>query len=321
MYKRIGLVSCLFVCLNLIFFCPESAMAKSRILYVDSYHAGYAWSDGITEGIKAVLDGKDVELKIYRMDTKRNPSESFKKKAALEAKAIIESFKPDVVIASDDNASKYLIEPYYKNASLPFVFCGVNNNGDAYGYPYDNVTGMVEVSPWTKLIYSLKHFNRAAKVAMLIGDSETDHKDADANAKIIELPFDTFFVGDFDQWKRQYIKIQNNYDLLLVGNIASVKNWNNEEAEGVVLATTKIPSGCDLDFVAPFAFLGYTKVAQEQGQWSARTALRILNGTPPSSIPITHNVEGNLIINMKVAKAAGLKVPKSLLRKASRIIE
>ena len=43
-----------------------------------------------------------------------------------KAKAEIDAFKPDVVIAADDNASKYLIEPYFKDAALPFVFCGVN---------------------------------------------------------------------------------------------------------------------------------------------------------------------------------------------------
>ncbi|MDY6951560.1 MAG: hypothetical protein SWE60_08615, partial [Thermodesulfobacteriota bacterium] len=102
------------------------AMAKNKILYVDSYHQGYPWSDGITEGIQEVLQGKDVELKIIRMDTKRHTSEGFKREAASKAKALIEDFKPDVVIASDDNASKYLIMPYYRDASLPFVFCGVN---------------------------------------------------------------------------------------------------------------------------------------------------------------------------------------------------
>ena len=90
-------------------------MAKSyagkKVLFVDSYHQGYAWSDGITSGIKSVLESKGVELKIIQMDTKRNTSEDFKKEAAAKAKSVIESFHPDVVIAADDNASKYLIAP------------------------------------------------------------------------------------------------------------------------------------------------------------------------------------------------------------------
>jgi ABC-type uncharacterized transport system substrate-binding protein len=301
--------------------CPISAWAKNRILYIDSYHAGYDWSDGITDAIKSVLQPKDVELKIFRMDTKRNADEAFKKKAALEAKALIEAFNPAVVIASDDNASKYLIQPYYKNAKLPFVFCGVNHSGEAYGYPYDNVTGMVEVSPIPKLIYSLKHFNRSEKVALLIGDSLTDHKDAESYAGMIDLPFDRIHVGDFERWKAEYIRLQDQYDIMIVGNNASVRGWDADAALKVVMSKTKIPTGCDLDFMAPFSFLGYTKVAQEQGRWAAQTALRIIDGTSPAEIPMTKNVEGNLIVNLKVATALGIKVPKSLLRKAGKIIE
>jgi hypothetical protein len=81
------------------------------------------------------LKESGIELKVFRMDTKRNADEAFKKDAALKAKAEIEAFKPDVVIASDDNASKFLIEPYYKNASLPFVFCGVNWDEKCTGFP------------------------------------------------------------------------------------------------------------------------------------------------------------------------------------------
>lgn len=117
-----------------------------KILYVDSYHAAYPWSAGITEGIKNVIDEHDdIELKIIQMDTKRHSDDEFKKTAAQKVKDLIESLQPDVVIASDDNASKYLIVPYYKGSKLPFVFCGVNGDAEVYGFPYRNITGIVEV--------------------------------------------------------------------------------------------------------------------------------------------------------------------------------
>ena len=45
------------------------------------------------------------------MDTKRRSSTEDKKNSAVAAKAVIESWKPDVVITADDNAVKYLIQP------------------------------------------------------------------------------------------------------------------------------------------------------------------------------------------------------------------
>jgi hypothetical protein len=54
MRTRSLLIGSLFVLLG-----PLSVLAKDRILYVDSYHEGYGWSDGITEGIQSVLQGKN----------------------------------------------------------------------------------------------------------------------------------------------------------------------------------------------------------------------------------------------------------------------
>jgi ABC-type uncharacterized transport system substrate-binding protein len=317
MIKRLVLIS---VFVGMVFF-PISAFSQNRIVYIDSYHTGYDWSDGILQGIQSVLQGNNVKLEIFHMDTKRNTNEGFMKKAGLNAKAIIESFKPDVVIASDDNASKYVIQPYYRDAQLPVVFCGVNNSGDAYGYPYKNVTGMIEVSPMSKLIYSLKHFNRTEKIVLLIGDSLSDHKDADNYATVVDIPFDRVHVDDFSQWITEYIRIQDQYDVLLLGNNISVKGWDADKALKMIMSKTKIPSGCDLDFMTPYAFLGYTRSAQEQGRWAAQAALQIINGTPASAIPISQNVEGDMTINLKVAKAAGIKVPRSLLRKAVHVIK
>ena len=78
-------------------FLSSSADAgKKKILYVDSYHGEYTWSADITTGIQSVLNARDdVELKIFRMDTKRNNSEESKKAAALKAKELIDSFIED----------------------------------------------------------------------------------------------------------------------------------------------------------------------------------------------------------------------------------
>src|SRR5688500_18848303 len=92
-----------------------------KILFVEAYHEGYEWSDGLTDGVRRVLDKTNVEWRIHRMDTKRNDNVEFFKPAGLDAKKAIEEYKPDVVIASDDNASRYTMVPYFKDAALPFV--------------------------------------------------------------------------------------------------------------------------------------------------------------------------------------------------------
>lgn len=316
--KAVGLIVCLYLAtVGMVF----PAHAAKRVLYVDSYHEGYEWSDGVTQGVRSVLRDTGVSLKIFRMDTKRHTDEAYKKNAALRAKEVIASFRPDVVIASDDNASKYLIMPYFKNASLPFVFCGVNYNADDYGFPYSNVTGMLELPPAVKLIYSLKHFKRIVSVGYLAADTLTERKDGFYTNQDVREEFVERYIRTFAEWKRAFIELQDEVDVLIIGNNGGIQGWDDLEAQQFALQNTRIPTGCLLDWIAPVVFLGATRSAQEQGSYAASTALKIMNGTPPSRIPIVGNVEANIIINMKIAKKLGIKVPQSFIKIASRIIQ
>jgi ABC-type uncharacterized transport system substrate-binding protein len=297
-----------------------AALAKQKVLFVDSYHEGYPWSDGITEGIQEVFKGKDIELKIVRMDTKRNTSEEFKKEAALSAKGVIEAFKPDVVIAADDNASKYLIMPYYKDASLPFVFCGVNWDEKVYGYPYKNATGMVEVTPVPQLLAQLKPLAKGDRIGFLGPDTLTAKKEATQYNKVFELNTVNYFAKDFEDWKKGFVELQKKVDILLVDSDGGLYNDYKEEQEAFVRGNTKIPTGSCYDFMAPYAVLTYGKIATEQGFWSAQTALKILGGTSPSAIPIVRNKDGLLIVNVKIAEASGTAIPFEIIQSADKVI-
>ncbi len=297
------------------------AIAAKRVLYVDSYHEGYPWSDGITEAVQEVMNGQDVNLRIMRMDTKRNPGDAFKKNVAIKVKEMIEAYRPDVVIASDDNASKYVIMEYYKDARLPFVFCGVNYTAEAYGFPYSNVTGMVELPPAIKLIYSLKHFTRITKVGYLAADTLTERKDGAYTKRDVREDFVERYVKTFSEWKSEFRRFQDEVDVLIVGNNGGIKGWDDDEARRFAEQNTRIVTGCLLDWLAPMAFLGATRSAHEQGRYAANTALKILNGTSPQDIPIRGNVEANIIINMRIAKKLNKKIPQSFLKIASKVIE
>lgn len=297
------------------------AQAAMRVLYVDSYHQGYAWSDSITEAIKTTLEGEDAFLQIYHMDTIRNKSEALKKKAALRAREVISSFRPDIVITSDDNASKYLIMSYYKDVQLPFVFCGVDNSADAYGFPYSNVTGMLEVPPTIRLVYSLKHFTRILRVGYLAGDTPTDRKNGSFNKRVVREDYIEHYVKTFDQWKRGFDVMQDVVDVIIVGNNAGIKGWSDDEARRFAENNTRIPTGCLLDLMAPVTFLSATVSATEHGTYAAKTALKIIKGTPVSAIPICSNVNADIIINLRIAKKLNKEVPESFKKMAKRIIE
>ncbi len=291
-----------------------------KILFIDSYHQGYAWSDGIESGIRQVLEGRNVTLQVHRMDTKRNKTEEFKKQAALKAKAVIEEFKPDVVIAADDNASKYLIVPYYRGGNLPFVFAGINWDATRYGFPARNVTGMVEINAVESLLDTLRTFSGGVTVGLLSDDTTSTQKEVKTYAEVLNLRFDKVsLVTNFADWKQAYLEMQDSVDVLFFYNNAGIEGWNDQEASRFALENARIPSGAVQAWMAPYVLLVFPKDAVEQGEWAATTALQILQGVSPQSIPITTNKRTTPMMNSEMARNLQLEVPPELIQGGAAI--
>lgn len=293
------------------------AYAGKTVLYVNSYHSGYEWSDAIQQGIEQVLNSTGVKLEVAYMDTKHQRDEESKKAAAARVKAYIEELKPDVVIASDDDASKYLIQPYFKDAELPFVFCGVNWDASVYGFPYKNVTGMVESISADYIITELQRYNQGQRLGVLSLNGFSERRWVENFEKVLGQSFTEYaFIDSFEDWKKQYLHLQESVDVLLLLAAKGATGWNTEEAKDFAFKHAKIPSGAIQTWIVEFALLGIVLIPEEQGRWSAQTALRILDGTPPSAIPIVESSETKLTINLKMAEKIGAEIPASLLEYA-----
>lgn len=291
------------------------------VVVVNSYHWGYPWSDGIVQGIEDVMIGYNIDLTHLQMDTKRNAGEQFKKEAAKKVQAWIQANKPELIIAVDDNASKYVIAPYYKNSYPPVVFCGVNWDASEYGFPCRNVTGMVEITPVTKILAQLKPHAKGSTIGFLGPDTLSSRKEAENIEKYLNLKLVKYFSKDASDWKKGFAQLQNRADMLLLDSDGGLYAEKAAELRSFALANTKIPAGTAFDFMAPYALIAYCKSPEEQGRWAAQTAVKILKGASPSSIPIAQNQEADLIINMPIAKKLGVTFPYDLLSTAERIIE
>jgi len=291
-----------------------------KLLWVDSYHQGYEWSDGIEKGIKEVLVDSGVDLRIVRMDTKRNDSMEFGRKAGQETMTVLEDFKPDVVIATDDNAQKYFVVPYLKNTKLPVVFSGVNWDASMYGYPCQNVTGMVEVEPTAEILKLFRAYSKGNRIGYISGDVETERKIADYYNKVFfEGKMRLYLVKTFEDFKREFLRALQEVDMLYLYNYTGIVPWDSAEVEEFLAQNTRVPTGSPNEFMAPFVIFTVSKLAQEQGSYAAKTALRILEGVDPASIPLTTNKRSSLTINLKMAKAAGIVLPVSILKNANVI--
>jgi hypothetical protein len=300
---------------------PAQAGATSpTVIWVDSYHQGYEWSDGIEKGIRSVLDPAGVRLEILRLDAKLNPGEAAVRKAAVAAREAIAKAAPAAVIASDDAAQEFLVAPYLKRTKLPVVFCGVNWDASMYGYPAPNVTGMLEVEAVPEMVAHFARDARGSRVGYISGDTATDHKiTAVFNETFFDGRMKTYFAETFDQFKTLFLRAQNETDMLFVRNYAGIAGWDPAAAEAFLLANTLVPTGSHLEHMDRFVVYTMGKVPEEQGEWAARAVLRVLAGEKPGDIPLARNQRTRLVVNLKMAKAAGVVLPVSVLKTAEVI--
>jgi ABC-type uncharacterized transport system substrate-binding protein len=297
-----------------------TALSGKRVLYIDSYHVGNAWSDNISRSIQETLAGTGVVLRIHQMDTRHNRSEVSKKQAGVRAKAAIEEFAPDIVIVSDDNAVKYVLQPFYRDADLPFVFCGVNWDATVYGLPYKNTTGMVEVGLARELINTLKTYAQGTRIGYIGLNSLSNRNNIKGHNRLFGISYDkVYLVDDFKDWKQRYLALQGEVDMIVMGNHEGMANWNEADAMSHVRRHTRIPSGVLTPGRIKLALMGYVRKPEEQGTWAARAALKILGGTPPADIALTRNKQGVLKINEALRAKLGLSISPALFKRAEII--
>ena len=295
----------------------QAEFAGKKVVYVNSYHEGYPWSDGIETGLHKFFDGTGVELTIIRLDTKQNPDEAFGKAAGAKAWNEIRALNPDVVITSDDNAQKYLVVPFMLDSQIPVIFNGVNWDASAYGFPTANMTGMIEVELPDQMVELLKGYAKGERLGYITIDTETERKVFDIyNERFFGGQMQPYWVKTQDEFKTAFLAAQQEVDVLFMGNNAGSDKWDEVEMEQFSLRNTVIPTGSINDWMAPYSLLTLAKSAQEQGEWSAQAALSILGGTPPSEIPLAENKQGQLIVNLDLADKLDVVFAPSLLKNA-----
>ncbi|MFC1979720.1 ABC transporter substrate-binding protein [Chloroflexota bacterium] len=296
---------------------------SEKVLLVFSYHPEYSWVVDETRGVDDIMKDRGVETEKFYLDTKRNTSAEWKEKVAEEAAKKIEDSKPDLVIVFDDNACE-LVAKKYIGKNLPFVFGGMNGEPEDYGFPAQNITGVIERHHLEATINLLKRLvPDVEKLAIITDDSPTSQASITSIKKSkppIEIS-EFYATNDFDAWKAKVKELQTKVDAIGIYLYHTIKEKGGEaslppkDVLGWTLENSRLPDCTFSDFtVSDGVLCGVTVSGYEQGRAAAEIAVRILNGEKPVDIHIESPEKGTPMVNETRAKELNIEIQADVLK-------
>jgi len=145
---------------------------RANILYLNSYHDGYAWSDEILEGLRMRLHPYPaVELQVEYMDLKRYPRSHITPLLVDLYKRKFQGKTFDLVVVSDNFAFEFW-QNYGDQLypGLPVIFCGVNDIASTT-FEGRNMTGVIENFDVEATLNVALFLHPAKNRLVIIGDS------------------------------------------------------------------------------------------------------------------------------------------------------
>ena len=306
-------------------------VSKPSILVLHSYDPDYAWVRDINVGLNRVLDRKYLyQVRWYYMDTKRHPSAAFKESAGVAARNVIDTARPDVVIAIDDDAQQYVARHYANDARIKIVFAGVNRDAADYGYARAaNITGVLERIPLAAMREALrsaggfKALSRPLRVAFIGDRSETVGGDAGQVRRYAWGPLELGTVLQVDtwaEWQAGVLALSASHDVVLVSGYRRLRRAADARLPALVparevVAWTEAHSAAPVVsfngfYIEDGGMLAIGSSPYEQGELAGRMALRLALGEgPPGMPPVMASRQFIVTMNGAAMRARGFELP------------
>ncbi len=283
---------------------------QPRVMVLHSYSKDYIWTRGVNVGLERALANQSwLDVRFHYMKTKKKSDKAYLRRTGIAARRAIDSIKPDVLIAIDDNAQKLAAKYYINNPKTKIVFAGINGSIKPYGYTEaDNVTGILERKPIKaikeiiSLIGSGKDNEGNLRAQFLSDNSHSAERDGKYLASQDWSPI--IFQGHvalntFDEWKTFVGSLSGKTDFLLVG--AYRKLYRDEEARKKrkdFMSSKEVGAWTEANSPVPVIGMNVFNTNDgimisvgvspyEQGEVAGNMAIDIIrNGTRPKDIPI-----------------------------------
>jgi ABC-type uncharacterized transport system substrate-binding protein len=196
-------------------------------------------------------------------------------------------------------------------------------------HPGGNVTGLADIPIEIegKRLQLLKEaVPKASRVAVLTYSTSGPvprsifRSEVEAAARALDVTLEFYTVGNPEEFAGAFAAIKKaRAEALFVQ--PSLLFWNNADRIVTLAAQSRLPAVYpDRIAVEAGGLMSYAPNAYAIQRRIGFYVDKILNGANPSDLPVEQPTKFELLINLKTAKALGLTIPESILRRADEVI-
>ncbi|MFH1914804.1 MAG: ABC transporter substrate binding protein [Pseudomonadota bacterium] len=304
-------------------------MAKKNVLYLNSYHRGYKWSDDIFDGIRSVLEAGPykIDLQIEYMDAKKYNYEDVTGMLLRLYKEKFRDERFDVVLVSDNDAFNFA--RYYRDQlfpGVPLVFCGVNAL-ESEELDVGNITGVEENFDLSMTLDVARKLHPDKRHMVVVGDASTAGL---AIKRQVEAAVPAYGPGlSVDYWTNlslpdvldRVTMLPPDTFLFFIPYYQPMGDnfYTAEEVVAAIYGHSSVPIYTAWEFlIGHGAVGGHVLSGVLHGQTAAAMALEILAGRSADDITVLYDAGGEFVFDHIVMTRLGLT--EEMLPRGSRII-
>jgi len=303
---------------------PQGKVPRVGFLISETLSGQASRIEALRAGLRdrGYVEGKNIAIEF------RSAEGNYDRLPGLAAE--LADLKVDVLVAF---GIKALAAASGATTTIPIVIPATSSDPVAMGLvgslarPGGNVTGSTTFGPeiMAKRLEMLKDVMPGmTRVAVLVNPANPSFramfKQMDTAAKSLNLSLDAFEVRTPGEFDRAFAAMAKGRVDALVVQDDTIFGETNAKAIAELAARQRLLAVGSKGFAEAGGTIGYGRT-DELYRRGAYFVDRILKGAKPGDLPIEQATRFELVINMKIAKAIGIKIPQSVMLRADQVIE
>jgi putative ABC transport system substrate-binding protein len=304
---------------------PQGKVPRVGFLISETLSGQASRIEALRSGLRdrGYVEGKNIAIEF------RSAEGSYDRLPSLAAE--LADLKVDVLVAF---GIKALAAASVATTTIPIVIPATSSDPIALGLisslarPGGNVTGSTTFGPeiMAKRLELLKEVMPGMKRVAVLGNPANPSfgptfKQMDVAAKSLNVSLESFEVRKLDDFGRAFAAMAKGRVDALVVQDDTIFGEANARAIAELAARQRLLAVGSNGFAEVGGTIGYGRTDAELYRRGAYFVDRILKGAKPGDLPIEQATKFELVINMRIAKALGIKIPQSVLLRAGRVIE